>query len=74
MNAGLALDFDQADGSVPVLHYCFRVSAAGFDGIVTRIQARGIGHGGTPHDTVDMQVNTRRDGRIVYWSDPALDL
>jgi hypothetical protein len=32
VNDGLTLDFDQADGPFPVLHYCFRVSEAEFDG------------------------------------------
>ncbi len=70
VNEGLTLDFDQAEGAFPVQHYCFRVSEAEFDGIVTRIRARGIDYRSTPHGPVDMQVNTQHGGRIVYWSEP----
>jgi len=70
VNDGLTLDFDQADGAFPVQHYCFRVIEAGFDGIVSRLRARGIKYRSTPHGPVDMQVNTQHDGRIVYWSEP----
>lgn len=67
---GLTLDFDQADGPFPVLHYCFRVGEAEFDGIVGRLAARGIAYRSTPHGPGDMQVNTQHGGRIVYWSEP----
>lgn len=70
LNDGLTLDFDQADGPFPVLHYCFRVSDAAFDGILARIKARGIQYRSTPHGPMDMQVNTHHGGRIVYWSEP----
>lgn len=70
VNEGLTLDFDQADGSFPVQHYCFRVSEAEFDGIVARIRARGIEYRSTPLGPVDMRVNTEHPGRIVYWGEP----
>jgi hypothetical protein len=70
VNDGLTLDFDQAEGPLPVHHYCFRVSEAEFDGILTRIRARGIAHRSTPHGPADMQVNTQHGGRIVYWNEP----
>ena len=70
VNDGLTLDFDQADGPFPVLHYCFRVSEAELDAIVARLVERGIGYRSTPHGPVDMQVNTAHVGRIVYWSEP----
>ena len=66
----LTLDFDQSDEPFPVLHYCFRVSEAEFDGILARIQARGIAYRSTPHGPVDRQVNTHHGGRIVYWNEP----
>jgi hypothetical protein len=66
----LTLDFDQSDEPFPVLHYCFRVSEAAFDGILTRIKARGIAYRSTPHGPVDSQVNTHHGGRIVYWNEP----
>lgn len=70
VNDGLTLDFDQADGDFPILHYCFRVSEAGFDGILARLKARGIAFRSTPHGPNDMQVNTAWGGRIVYWNEP----
>jgi len=70
VNEGLTLDFDQADGVFPVLHYCFRVSETEFDGIVARLRTAGIEYRSTPHGPVDMQVNSEHGGRIVYWSEP----
>ena len=67
---GLTLDFDQAEGSFPVLHFCFRVDDARFDGILDRLQAQGIAWRSLPHGPADMQVNTAMGGRIVYWSEP----
>lgn len=66
----LTLDFDQADGPLPVLHYCFHVNDAAFDGILERLAALGIAYRSTPHGPGDMQVNTQHGGRIVYWNEP----
>jgi hypothetical protein len=70
VNDGLTLDFDQAEGSFPVLHYCFRVSEGEFEAIPARLKTYGIEYRSTPHGPVDMQVNAHRGGRIVYWSKP----
>lgn len=70
VNKGLTLDFDQAEGSFPIQHYCFRVSEDEFDGILARIRAKGIDYRSTPHGPVDARVNTQHGGRIVYWSEP----
>lgn len=66
----LTLDFDQADGPVPVQHYCFRVDDAEFEPILARLDARGICYRSTPHGPVDGRINTQHGGRIVYWSEP----
>jgi len=71
VNEGLTLDFDQAEGEFPVLHYCFRVGESEFDGIVRRLEAQGIAYRSTPHGPVDRTVNTQHGGRIVYWDEPA---
>jgi len=71
VNDGLALDFDQAEAPFPVQHDCFRVSEAEFELIVSRLRAMGLPYRSTPHGPADMQVNTQRGGRIVYWSEPA---
>lgn len=65
VNDGLILDFDQATGPFPVQYCCFRVSAAGFDGILARIRTRGIAYRSRPHGPVDMQVNAQHGGRIL---------
>lgn len=70
VNDGLTLDFDQADGSFPVHHYCFRVSDSDFDGILNRIKGKDIDYRSTPHGPVDKQVNAYHGGRIVYWNQP----
>jgi hypothetical protein len=70
VNDGLTLDFDQVDGDFPVQHYCFRVSEETFDHILERLRIGKIAFRSTPHGPIDMQVNTRHGGRIVYWNEP----
>jgi catechol 2,3-dioxygenase-like lactoylglutathione lyase family enzyme len=70
VNDGLTLDFDQAEGDFPVMHYCFRVTQGEFDAILARIRAAGIAYRSMPHGAMDMQVNTQHGGSIVYWDQP----
>ncbi|GAB3359723.1 VOC family protein [Lysobacter tyrosinilyticus] len=70
VNAGLTLDFDQAEGEFPVQHYCFRVDDADFDAILGRIRAAGIAFRSTPLGPTDSQINTYGGGRLVYWNQP----
>ena len=70
VNDGLTLDFDQAEGDFPVMHYCFRVTQDEFDAILARIRAAGIAYRSMPHGAMDMQVNTQHGGSIVYWDQP----
>ena len=35
---GLTLDMDQAEGAFPIQHYCFRMSEAEFDALLSRLQ------------------------------------
>lgn len=70
VNDGLTLDFDQAEGEFPTLHFCFRVSDAEFDAILARIVVAGIPYRSNPHGPADSRVNTDHGGRIVYWSEP----
>lgn len=69
VNAGLTLDIDQSE-RVEILHYCFRMSEAEFDRVLSRLQQLGIAYRSTPHGPVDRQVNSGHGGRIVYWSEP----
>jgi len=70
VNDGLTFDVDQAEGDFPTLHYCFRMSEEAFDGVLSRLRKLGLAYRSMPHGPMDMQVNTRHGGRIVYWSEP----
>ncbi len=70
VNDGLTLDFDEADGSLPAQHFCFRVSEEEFDGILARIKGKGIDYRSTPHGPVDMKINLSNGGRNIYWEKP----
>jgi hypothetical protein len=70
VNHGLTLDFDQCEGEIPVLHYCFRLDDVSFDQLIARLPTLGIAYRSKPHGEVDMQVNHIFGGRIVYWSEP----
>ena len=70
VNDGLTLDFDQAEGAFPVLHYCFRVDDAAFDAILKRLIDAGIDYRSNPHGPTDRKVNSLHGSRIVYWSEP----
>jgi hypothetical protein len=70
VNDGLTLDFDQWADPLPQIHYCFRVTEAEFDAILTRLQAARIDFRSTVHGPVDHRVDTHHGGRIVYWNEP----
>lgn len=70
VSAGFTLDVDQAEGAFPVQHFAFRVSDSRFDAIVGRLASCAIPYRSSPHGPVDMRVNDRHGGRIVYWSEP----
>lgn len=67
----LTLDFDEAEGPCPTLHYAFQVSDAEFDAIFSRIQAAGIPYQSSPHGPPDMRVGAHAGGRLVYWREPS---
>ena len=70
LNAGLTLDFDQADSTYPVQHYCFRVGEDDFDAIVARIRAAGIACRSNAHGPADGCIGSHGGGRLVYWNEP----
>lgn len=70
VNDDLTLDFDQWQGPIPPIHYCFRVEPHEFDAILARIDAAGIAYRSAVHGPVDHQVDTAHGGRIVYWNEP----
>jgi catechol 2,3-dioxygenase-like lactoylglutathione lyase family enzyme len=69
INETLTLDFDNWD-HFEMHHYAFHVSDAEFDAIFGRIKAAGIPYGSGPSSQEDMQINTWRGGRGMYFKDP----
>jgi catechol 2,3-dioxygenase-like lactoylglutathione lyase family enzyme len=69
INETLTLDFDNWD-HFEMHHYAFHVSDAEFDSIFSRIKDAGIPYGSGPFSQEDMQINTRRGGRGIYFKDP----
>ena len=45
------------------------MSDAEFDAIFGRITATGIRYRSQPNSATDMKINTRLDGRNIYWTD-----
>jgi hypothetical protein len=70
VNAGLTLDFDEAEGDFPIQHYCFRVTQPEFDSILGRIKAAGVSFRSLPHGPDDSKINHDFGGSMVYWSKP----
>lgn len=70
VNDGLTLDFDQWDGPIPAIHFCFRVSETEFDIIMDRIKAAGIAFRSAVHGPVDGQIGAWNGGRLIYWNEP----
>lgn len=70
VNDGLTLDFIQTDDPFPVYHFCFRVSEADFDAILSRLEAAGIAYRSSVRGTDDGKVNMDHGGRLVYWNEP----
>ena len=70
VNDGLTLDFIDTDEDFPVHHFCFRVSQAGFDAILGRIEAAGIAYRSTVRGPVDRKIDIQFGGSGVYWNEP----
>ncbi|MGF1568433.1 MAG: VOC family protein [Nodosilinea sp.] len=70
INSGLTLDFQETDEAFPIYHFCFRVTEAEFDAILKRIKAAGIKYRSTLRGSLDMQINTEYEGRMIYWNEP----
>ena len=67
-NDTLTLDFDNREG-FESHHYAFHVEDQEFDDMFGRIKDREITYGSGPRDLDDMQINTRRGGKGVYFKD-----
>ena len=58
------------DGKFARGHYAFTVSDEEFDAIFARVKAKGMKYGSDPGPKLyNMEINTRRGGRGVYWDD-----
>ena len=70
---GATLDYADAAESEEIRpqHYAFLVSEDDFDAIYGKIQSRGLQHWADPGANRPGQINTRDDGRGVYFPDPA---
>lgn len=70
---GVTLSFAQLppDMDFPPQHYAFLVDDDTFDGILERVQARGITYWGDPRMQMVNQINTNHGGRGLYFDDPA---
>jgi catechol 2,3-dioxygenase-like lactoylglutathione lyase family enzyme len=69
VNDELSLDFDNWN-RFEMHHYAFDVSESEFDEIFGRVKSKGLKYGSGPRSQEDMQINTRRGGRGVYFRDP----
>ena len=70
---GASLDYvDVSDGEeIRPQHYAFLVSEDDFDAIYGKIQSRGLEHWADPGRQRSGEINTRDNGRGVYFPDPS---
>ncbi|MGE0650709.1 MAG: VOC family protein [Alphaproteobacteria bacterium] len=68
---GVSVDFAEADGEIAPQHYAFLVSESDFDEIFTRIRDRGLDYWADPGRKRKGEINTRDNGRGVYFPDPS---
>jgi extradiol dioxygenase family protein len=70
---GASLDYtDVSEGEeIRPQHYAFLVTEDDFDAIYGKIQSRGLQHWADPGRRRPGEINTRDDGRGVYFPDPA---
>jgi catechol 2,3-dioxygenase-like lactoylglutathione lyase family enzyme len=69
VNGDLSLDWDNRDG-FDSHHYAFVVTEPEFDEIFGRLKAEGVAYGSGPTSPTDAEINHRRGGRGLYFSDP----
>ena len=65
----VSLDYMQSPGPIPNLHLAFLVGEDDFDVMFGRITDRGLDYWADPHHEQPGQINTRDDGRGVYFED-----
>ena len=70
LDNGVSLDFFEKEGEVSVQHYAFLVDEAGFDAVMTRLEAKGLTYWADPARTLPGEINRHWGGRGVYFEDP----
>lgn len=70
LDNGVSLDFKQKEGRIAAQHYAFLVDEATFDGVMSRIKAKGLDHWADPARTQPGTINHWGGGRGVYFPDP----
>jgi catechol 2,3-dioxygenase-like lactoylglutathione lyase family enzyme len=71
VNAGLNLDFADADGAIRPQHLAFRVGEPEFDEIFDRVRERGLLYWADPRRSRPNEVAQRGAGRGFYFEDPS---
>jgi catechol 2,3-dioxygenase-like lactoylglutathione lyase family enzyme len=69
VNEELALDWDNRE-AFEGHHYAFVVSDQEFDQIFARLKGENVEYGSGPNSSTDRDINHRRGGRGLYFSDP----
>ena len=69
IDENLTLDWDNRE-QFDSHHYAFLVSEEEFDQIFGRIKAEGVAYGSGPREQDNLQINTRKGGRGLYFRDP----
>lgn len=67
---GVSLDFIEHDGNIVSAHYAFLLSETDFDGVLGRLQARGLTYYADPGHQDPGLINTHDGGRGLYFEDP----
>jgi catechol 2,3-dioxygenase-like lactoylglutathione lyase family enzyme len=70
LDGGLTIDFADSEGPIRPAHYAFAVSAAEFDPIFDRVQARGLPFWADPQRRRPGEIAQRGQGRGFYFPDP----
>lgn len=68
VNDSLTMDFDDAR-EFRSHHYAFKVTDDEFDGIFSRIKAKGVTYGSGPFASDNGEINNWNGGRGFYWRD-----
>ncbi len=69
VNETLTFDFQDRD-EFSWNHYCFHVTVDEFEQIFARIKGKGVGYRSSPRGPTDSTVQTRNDGKNIYWNCP----